>query len=240
MKVLTCEGDGDLFTIQSGIMQIKQTSQTNTSRRGIVNLSLGGIKSTLLDTAVASLTTENLVVVVSAGNSGTDACQYSPANLGGISSTKVISVGASDVNDDRPSWSNTGSCVSISAPGSGIRGAWFTTDTSSTLLSGTSMAAPLVSGTAALVLQQNLSMSVLEVKNSILSWATPNIVQYTTSSGGGKNLLYSLIDIHTQPLFNSPPPSTVTLVVSYGGISKNIISMTSIIVILLIHVLQFL
>ena len=204
VKVLDSLGDGDLFTIQAGIIQVIETARLNPNRRAVASLSLGGGGSSMLDTAVASLTANNIIVAVSAGNSGADACLYSPAALGGLSSSHVLTVGASDINDFRPTWSNYGRCVSISAPGASITAAWPTSDTATHTLSGTSMAAPLVAGVCALVLQQNMNLSPAEVKEIVLQWATPGIIDYASISGGGKNLLYSLIDLSVTP----PPPSS--------------------------------
>lgn len=209
VKVLDSLGDGDLFTIQAGILHVIETARLNSSRRAVASLSLGGTKSPLLENAVASLTENNIVVAVSAGNSGADSCLYSPAGLGGVPSANVLTVGASDINDYRPNWSNYGSCVSLSAPGATITAAWYTSDSATRSLSGTSMAAPLVAGVAALVLQQDMSLSVASVKQTILAWSTPNIVDYASIMGGGKNLLYSLIDVSVAP----PPPSPSIVVI---------------------------
>lgn len=203
-KVLTCQGTGDLFTIQAGIMAVIEQAKVNTTRRGVINLSLGGSKSTLLDNAVATLTANNLVVSVSAGNDGVDACTTSPGGMGGVASYNVLTVGASDINDDKPVWSNDGSCVSLSAPGVDIIGAWFTSDGATQVLSGTSMATPYVTGVTALVLQQDLTLSVAQVKDLVLAWVTPNIIGFASIAGGGKNLLYSLID--TTQVIPTPGP----------------------------------
>lgn len=210
VKVLDSLGDGDLFTIQAGILQVLETSRANPGRRAVTSLSLGGTKSSILENAVSSLTANNIVVSVSAGNSGADSCLYSPAALGGIPNAHVLTVGATDINDYRPTWSNYGQCVSISAPGDTITAAWITSDTSTRTLSGTSMAAPLVAGVAALVLQQDASKSVADVKSIILAWATPNIVDYASVTGGGKNLLYSLIDLSVS--IPTSPPSSIVIV----------------------------
>ncbi len=210
VKVLDSLGDGDLFTIQAGILQVLETSRLNPTRRAVASLSLGGTRSVMLENAVASLAANNIVVSVSAGNSGADSCSYSPAALGGVPSANVITVGATDINDYRPAWSNYGQCVSISAPGDTITAAWITSDSSTRTLSGTSMSAPLVAGVAALVLQQNMLISVAEVKRTILAWATPNIVDYASVTGGGKNLLYSLIDLSVDTPAPPPPIIMVT------------------------------
>ena len=204
-------GDGDLSSIQAGIMQVVESSQVNTSRRVVVNLSLGGPKSTLFDNAIMSLTNLNLFVSVSAGNSGDDACNYSPADLGDDPTTIVMSVAASDINDFRPSFSNYGSCVTISAPGVSVTGAWYTSDTATNVLDGTSMSSPLVCGVGAIILQEELSLSISSVKSKILTWATPNIIDYTSSTGGGKNLLFSLVVPSETPPTEAPtttPPTS--------------------------------
>lgn len=212
VKVLDSLGDGDLFTIQAGIIQVIETARLNSSRRAVASLSLGGTKSAMLESAVALLTENGIVVSVSAGNSGADSCLYSPAALGGIPSANVLTVGATDINDYRPAWSNYGSCVSISAPGASITAAWYTGDTATRSLSGTSMATPLVAGAAALVLQQDMTKSVADVKSVILAWATPNIVDYASITGGGKNLLYSLIDLSVvPPPLPAPSPSVIVI-----------------------------
>ena len=220
VKVLDSMGDGDLFTIQAGIIQVIETARLNPHRRAVASLSLGGSSSPMLDSAVASLTANNIVVAVSAGNSGADACLYSPAALGGSPSSAVITVGATDINDFRPTWSNYGQCVSISAPGASITAAWPTSNTATHTLSGTSMAAPLVAGVCALVLQQNSNLSPAEVKEIVLRWATPGVVDYASVTGGGRNLLYSLIDLSVTPPPPQPPSSVILIDVPSDGTSS--------------------
>jgi subtilisin family serine protease len=57
-------------------------------------------------------------VVVAAGNSADNACNYSPARV-----SRAITVAASDWNDVRASFSNFGSCVDLFAPGLSITSA---------------------------------------------------------------------------------------------------------------------
>lgn len=64
------------------------------------------------------------------------------------------------------------------------------------------MSSPFVAGTLALLWQQNKLYTNIQVQNKIKEWVTPNIISGTTSNGGGKNLLYTLVD----PNSPAPPP----------------------------------
>jgi subtilisin family serine protease len=204
VKVLDCEGNGDTFTIVMGAIAVVEHARVRRTmgHRAVASLSLGGGASSAIDDAMLSLLANEISVVVAAGNEYADACSYSPSRLGGNS--LVITVGASTIHDTRPAFSNSGRCVTISAPGVGIDGAYYTSDVARITETGTSMATPFVSGVAALVLSQNMNQTVAQVKGQINAWATPNIIAGASVAGGGKNLLYSLIVVA------SPSPSPPT------------------------------
>lgn len=146
VRVLACDGAGTLSGVVAGLDWIGANHTPGTP--AVVNMSLGGGASSTLDAAVSGLIAKGISVVVAAGNSATDACTSSPARV-----PAAITVAASASNDAFASYSNFGNCVDIIAPGSSVVSTWSSSDTASAVASGTSMAAPHVSGAIALMLQ---------------------------------------------------------------------------------------
>jgi oryzin len=107
-------------------------------------MSLGGSKSTALNSAVASTVAAGVTVVVAAGNDGLNAANYSPA-----SEPSAITVGAIDSTLAKASFSNIGSSLDIFAPGVSVLSSWIGSTTATNTISGTSMATPHVAGLAA-------------------------------------------------------------------------------------------
>jgi subtilisin family serine protease len=157
----------------------------------VVNLSLSAeTTSTLLDVGVANMVRNGITVVVAAGNSNQDACRFSPARVG-----TAVTVGASDQIDRRASFSNHGGCVNIHAPGVAVLAPTVDASTCPWLFylsstawnsgncmavgtaaaSGTSMAAPIVTGLAARYLETNRSASPSAVKRALERGAVPSV-----------------------------------------------------------------
>lgn len=151
VRVLDCAGSGFSSSVVAGI---NWAIASHPGGPGIINLSLGGPANSAVDAAVADATAAGLIVVAAAGNSGADACQFSPARA-----ASALTIGATDQSDARASYSNFGGCVDMYAPGSSITSAWISGATSTRSLSGTSMAAPHVAGMVARLKQAQPGIS---------------------------------------------------------------------------------
>ena len=115
----------------------------------------------VIEDAINYVNSKGGICVFAAGNSNDDTTFYSPANL-----SSVITVGATDSNDSRASFSNWGVPVDVSAPGVGILSLQFKTS-NYVRKNGTSMACPHVAGLAALYLQKKPNATRQEVQQAI-------------------------------------------------------------------------
>ena len=182
VRVLDCGGSGSTSGVISGVDWVTN----NHINPAVANMSLGGGASSALDTSVNNLSNSGVPIAVAAGNSNVDACGTSPARA-----ANAITVGATTTSDARASFSNFGPCLDIFAPGQGILSAWFSSDTATATLSGTSMASPHVAGVAALYKQFSPGASASTVRNAIVNNSTTNHVT-NAGSGSPNRLLYSL------------------------------------------------
>lgn len=143
-----------------------------------------------LDYAVNSLIQAGVTVTVAAGNTPKDACDVSPARV-----SAAITVGASNIQDTRASFSNWGNCVDLYAPGENIR--TLTYDASEQTTSGTSFATPAVAGVAAIDLEQFPSDNPSTVTSVIMAGTG-------SANPSGLHILYSLVPIQMAAGIDGP------------------------------------
>ncbi|SCG49404.1 S8 family peptidase [Micromonospora inositola] len=203
VRVLNCQGSGTNAQVVSGIDWVT----ANAVKPAVANMSLGGSANSSIDTAVTNSINSGITYAVAAGNGDIlgnrqNACNYSPARV-----ASAITVGATQNNDAAASFSNYGTCVDILAPGVNITSAWYTSNSATNTISGTSMASPHVAGAAALVLSANPSWSPQQVRDSLVNNATPNVVT-NVGTGTPNRLLY--VDNGSNP----PPTNDFSLSVS--------------------------
>jgi subtilisin family serine protease len=183
VRVLDCNGSGAWDGIIRGIDWVT----ANGKKPAVVNMSLGGSGTNAsLENAVKRSIGAGITYVLAGGNSGQDACGFTPART-----PEAITVGASDRADKRSIWSagssNYGTCLDIWAPGSDIVSASHSNDTGTRSMGGTSMASPHVAGAAALYLSANPSATPAQVRNALVGAATPN--KLTDIRTGSPNLV---------------------------------------------------
>ncbi|MFD3870912.1 S8 family peptidase [Streptomyces sp. NPDC058623] len=165
VRVLRCDGTGTYSGIVAGLDWVAR----NAVRPAVLNASLAGDRSETVNNAATALAGAGVLPVVAAGNATRDACAFSPA-----SAAKVVTVAASDERDEQPAFTNSGPCVSLYAPGTDIVSARL--GGGSVAHDGTSMAAPHVTGVAALYLAEHPEALPAEVAEFLVAASTKDVL----------------------------------------------------------------
>ena len=193
VKVLDSSGSGFLSDVIAGI----QWSRNNGMQ--VISMSLGAdTDSPSLHDACDAADAAGIVVVAAAGNDGTPPGKGDNVDYPGAYSS-VIAVAATGSNDERPRWSSTGPAVELAAPGVSINSTY---PGGYATISGTSMACPHVSGTAALVIASDSSLSNDEVRLRLRETADD-----LGATGKDNQYGYGLVDADeaASPTGNQPP-----------------------------------
>jgi subtilisin family serine protease len=205
VRVLDSNGSGTDLAVANGIRYAVQEGAR------IINLSLGGSFSTVIQSAMEYARQLNVFVVVASGNESASTPSY-PARFSS-SMTNVLSVGAYDQNGQRARFSNGvgGSrSVQVDAPGSNI----FSTLPGNRYanFSGTSMAAPHVAGVAALALSANPNLTPQQLRNQVVRGSSQAIAG--SDSQGGINAAITVAMAKASAASPSATPGTSSLSVS--------------------------
>ncbi|RNI32035.1 choice-of-anchor D domain-containing protein [Rufibacter immobilis] len=193
----------------------------------VISMSFGGAgTSQTYQKAINDATANGVVFVAAAGNDNVDEKHYPAAY------ENVIAVASSDQNDAKSTFSNYGTWVDISAPGTSILSTVVGADGSSggyAAMSGTSMATPMVAGMVALMLSENPDLTPQAVLQIMRTTADPigATTQYEGKLGAGRiNVLEAIKSIQGQK--NNAAPSAITnLQVSQVQTTSAVLSWTA-------------
>jgi hypothetical protein len=197
--VLNCQGTGYWSDVIRGIDWVT----ANHVKPAVANMSIVGTsKSASVKTAIEGAIDAGVTFVAAAGNSNTDACTQTPGFI-----DRALIVGNTDRDDVRYVTSNYGTCVDVYAPGTDIRVAFHGGNSDYRYMTGTSLAAPYVSGAAALYLQRTPDALPMEVAEAVVNTATT-----FSTDGGEASMLYA-------PSLGDRTPPTVALTAPAAGAS---------------------
>jgi subtilisin family serine protease len=158
----------------------------------IISASWGSTqKSRALEDIIRKAYENDILFVAAAGNASTNN-DRSPHYPSSYDVPNVISVAALDRHDQLASFSNYGAkSVAIAAPGVEILSTWLGNQYEEK--SGTSMATPVISGVAALILAENPKMSVNDLRKRLMDSTDPIVaLKGKTVSGGRINAAKAL------------------------------------------------
>jgi len=199
VKVLDASGSGSDASVIAGLNYVAENANSVTPQIRVVNMSLGRPASSdasddiAMHAAIQNVVAKGITVVVAAGNDcGSEISDQVPAGF-----SEVIAVASTTAKDgtknrfgygigaDTASYFTTdGASVAISAPGEdqeNVSNGYFISSVGilstrlgggTTRMSGTSMASPHAAGVAALLYQQNGSLSPLQVRSKIVAGAS--------------------------------------------------------------------
>ncbi|GAB3835557.1 S8 family serine peptidase [Kribbella italica] len=180
VKWLNCSGGG---TASAAIAAVDWVTR-NAVKPAVANTSWNFSANTTLENSLRRMISSGVFLATSAGNTGGNSCNLLPRKI----ETALVTA-ASTITDARASYSSTGSCVDVYAPGSAIVSTLPGNTTGS--YNGTSMATPHVAGVAALYLQTSPSATPATVKSYIEANATPNVISGGTTGGTVNRLLFT-------------------------------------------------
>ncbi len=258
IRALGCTGGGYLSDVISGLATAHAHCVGQQKKGVVINMSLGGAGTALTSDSLAAVLVAlrldcDALTAVAAGNAGSDACGVVPAALVNTNHGRVLTVGATTIDDALATYSNRGSCVIILAPGSNITGADIDATNSYSAESGTSLATPFVAGVA-LALMSNRppnwdtgngsSLFADEVYQTIITSGTPNKIRLVpagtrnlllqmTQTAGAISPISPITPIRDLPL-TSEAPETVPSVVF-----KSVVGLVAIMIAICSHVLMF-
>jgi len=189
-RVLDENGEADFSTVIAAVEVITKRKLDDPQTPIVVNISFGADVGTSayngLDEAIEASIDAGVVYVIAAGNDDVDVANVTPAHV-----AKAITVGSVDDKKKFSSFSNYGSLIDLFAPGEDIE-SLSPDHTKIVIMTGTSMAAPHVTGAAALYLELNPNDSPEEVRDELVDMGIDKVKK---APGGTTTIMLSLLKL---------------------------------------------
>ncbi len=146
IRVLDSDGAGDVDDVVAAIDWAVQKGVK------LINLSLGSVETVAsLDAMVSYAASQGVYVIASAGNAGSSSLSYPAAQAAvGATNNNILSVGSATIAGVRSSFSNYGSALEFMSFGENVYSAY--PDSQTGYFTGTSFAAPQITGCLALIM----------------------------------------------------------------------------------------
>lgn len=193
VRIANDSGVSSSFLIAQGIMAAVDSGAS------LINISLGSSgDSSLMQDAVDYAASNNVVIVASTGNTGTEGVLYPAAYA------SVYGVGAVDAGNNHLDFSTTGNQVALSAPGYNITAAYPNDMAAS--VTGTSFSAPIVTATFAAAMsntgtQTQGSTTAVQTVTSYLNDVGAQGAD--TSTGGGVPDMWRVLNGNTPGIYDA-------------------------------------
>lgn len=171
LKVFDESGSGSTLNIILAMYEVMKRCLHKKNKKCVINMSLGGPYQQIYNDIINDMMLHNIIVVVAAGNENDNACYYTPA-----AAYFAVTVGATNVKDERAWFSNYGNCVNIYGPGQKIYSSY--KNNTYKYLSGTSMATPFVTGLISHIWSVNYDFNSFEVVDYLYSKSNSMLIKH--------------------------------------------------------------
>ncbi|KAA8497718.1 Extracellular serine proteinase [Porphyridium purpureum] len=223
VRVLNCNNTGLLQDVLDGMAWVIQNVTSMNRYPAVLTASISSRDSVVdaINEMVVALEENGISFVGSAGNDGGDSCTRSPASA--VLTSSATSVGATNIQDERYEFSNSGRCTTIWAPGVNVTGADIFGASSYSQRTGTSFAAPLVAGTLAIFYSLNPTSTPQEARNTLTYTSTPGVV-----SGLQDDDFSRFLYVRSVPVLDlGPPPSGQVFIYSVTRYRPDMVQCTN-------------
>ncbi len=178
----------------------------------VINMSWGGSGGGTTGQNIINYARNKGCILVAAAGNDNSTSTFFPAGY-----TNVISVAATNTTDAKASFSNFGSYIKVSAPGTSIRqtyigGSGTNMTNTYSAIQGTSMASPIVSGLVGLMFSVNPNLTFQQVQNCLYTTTDP-VTSNASQMGAGRINAFRCLQC-VQSTVNSAPISNVSAAAS--------------------------